>query len=78
MNKKHKVKKTSLWDKIRNFFFPKDFGAEIMRGAEMSSPYGFGTQIYKLGKLARRIVDPQHKMFGQGKEKHNGAEEEVK
>lgn len=73
-NKNKKQKNLSPLNKIKNFFFPKDFGAEIARGMYISSPYGcsgiIGGGLYKLGKLMRKIIDPKHQMFGQGKEKN--------
>lgn len=59
----------SIGQKIKNFFFPKDFKNEMYRGMKMSSPYGCSAVLIPiltgLGRLARKIVDPQHKMFGQ-------------
>lgn len=41
----------------------------MYRGMKMSSPYGCSAVLIPiltgLGRLARKIVDPQHKMFGQ-------------
>ena len=62
--------KKSFGEKIKDFFMPRHFGAEVARGMQISSPYGCGTVVfaglYGLGKIIRKIVDPRHRMFGQG------------
>lgn len=59
---KKKAKKVSFWTKVKNFFFPKNFKQEMQKGMEMSSPYGLGAGLYKLGKFVRKKIDPEHKM----------------
>lgn len=67
----------TMKQKIKNFFFPSNFRDEVYRGMKISSPYGCAAVLIPvlmgLGRLVRKIVDPKHKMFGQGKENQNGS-----
>ena len=66
--------KASFGRKLKDFFFPEHFGAEVAKGMYISSPYGIsaivGKVLFGLGRLARKVIDPRHKMF-EGKGKHD-------
>jgi len=67
MSKKNRrARKASTLEKISRFFFPKDFKGELARGIEIGAGSGIAKGLwhlsFRLGKLARKVVDPQYKM----------------
>ena len=53
-----------LKSKIFRFFFPKDWKGELRKGIKIGKQSGqsLGGVMFDLGKKARKVVDPEHKM----------------
>ena len=68
MSEKKVQKKPNIWARIFSFFFPKDFGAELLKGRMIGDQIKRGNISSKalptwwLGKGVRKLVDPKHKM----------------
>lgn len=72
--KRIQEKESKWWCKLFRFFVPKNWKLEIQKGREIGSTHGIaktiGKGMYGVGKLARKAVDPEHKMkIGDQKEK---------
>lgn len=83
MSKRRKVKypdkapeQRSFWYKLFRFFFPKNFGAELRKGMQIGQQPGqtLGKAMFQVGKGARKVVDPEHKLKV-GKNKTNEAQQ---
>ena len=74
-------KEHNIFYRIFRFFFPKDWRMQMYQGQLIGAQLRRGKitprllPTYWLGKLARKIIDPRHKMkFGDKKEITNGNE----
>ena len=67
-NKRKILRKSSLLVKIYRFFVPKDFKAELTKGAIIGERLRQGkispkaVPTWWLGKGIRKLIDPKHKM----------------
>ena len=64
INYPDKAPEPSFWYKLFRFFFPKNFRAELRKGMQIGQQPGqtIGNAMFQLGKGARKVIDPKHKM----------------